>query len=283
MSTKNNLEVKTLRTFLSSMKDQNCSLMAKYSDPIRKLAESLNTQLGTVLAALPADDTKGCEWCTEDVLNSLFCCLNNADAICKQLGLELSKIGQTTAAPEAITAAVNDMVTKGDLIKKDALQTHIEAAIKTKVDAGELVPKTTVDQLCSQSKVTGIEEGKQAAKTEAEQTAAAEKLAGTRREGLTQAGLPLPPAEVEALLRGSEEDFNGARKRFDDREAELAKDGITLASSTELRANLWLDDAAYKGFAKLARSIPALRSTADPLAAPAQPGNKPAQPGRMLA
>lgn len=278
---KTKVDLATLRQFLKSTSEQNASLSAKYSDPIRKLAESLNSQLTVVLAALPTGEAET-SWCTEDVLSGLFNCLNSANAITSQLGLELSKMGVTVASPEAVTAEVNKLVAAGELIQKAGITALVDAAIKAKQEAGELVPKTLADQMCSQAKITGIEEGKLSVKKELEDAKAAEQLASKRKEGITTAGLPLPPEEVEALLRGSDADFDAAQKRFTDREEALKKDGVTFASAADLRGNLWLGEAEFKSFAKTVKSIPALRSSADPLAAPATPPADGAFPKRML-
>lgn len=280
---KNSKDIAGLRAFLTSVKDQNCSLMSKYAEPIKQLAESLNTQLQAVLAALPTDDAKNCEWCTEDVLIQLFNSLNCSNAICAQLGLELSKIGAATGTTTAaeVDAEVQRRIAAGELFPKTNFDTAVAAAVEARATSGELVPKTMVEQLCADARTKGVSEGRTQLQGELDAAAAAEKLVTTRREGITTAGLPLPPAEAEALFRETDENFTAAQARFTAREEALKKEGITLASD-DLRANLWLDDKAFGTFERTVKSIPSLRGTPEPLATPpgAPSGNT---PSRMIA
>jgi len=109
-----------------------------------------------------------------------------------------------------------------------------------------------------------------------------DKLAADRTAGLTTAGLPLPEAEVSAILRASEDAFNAAKTLAETRLKGLTEAGLELPA--ELLSACWGSEAEFKKFQKTVTSIPALKKggtfKAEPFATP--PGGGGTSTGRML-
>jgi hypothetical protein len=140
------------------------------------------------------------------------------------------------------------------------------------------VPKETVNQLCSAAKDLGLKEGRTARDGELAVEKAADALAVTRRAALTQAGIPLPEAEVEAILRADEPTFTAARTLTENRLKGFTEAGIEL--TPELLGKAWLPEAAFGVFQKTVGAIPSLRRSAAP--EPMANGQPPANDGKKM-
>lgn len=271
---KNAKDVKGLRDFLTHQRTQACSTAAAYTGPLKQLFEKLITDIDAWLDKLPKDEVPG-DWSLECQLDSLFSILTQAQAAASLVTLEHSKLMNGEQFASAVDAEIGKRIASGVLFNKDGVTTYVQ----TQLDAGEMVSKARLTQLCAESKLQGMTEGEQKVKSEIAATAAQEKLIGERRGLLQAASLPLPERELEvAILGGTEEQFAARKTAFETRRAALKQEGIQLASDEAL-TNLWLDDAAYKGFEKTIRSLPQLKFNANPLAGGAAGGdNKPAAP-----
>jgi hypothetical protein len=274
---KDSKDLEGVRGFFSGLRQQFASTATIYTGPIKSLFDDVVAKLDAALAALPK--TGEPNWSLTDQLENFFYLLNSANCVANTLGLELSKVKQQMASmasigPDAIEAAVK----AGTHIPKTDFETAVSAAVVARtVEGGDLVPKATVTQLCSAAKDLGLKEGRLARDTELAATKAADELATGRRTALTTAGLPLPEAEVEAILSAPEADFAAARTLAESRLLKLTEAGIEL--TPELRAKAWLSEAGYGVFHKTVSAIPSLkRSTTlpEPLAggAPDNTGKK---------
>jgi hypothetical protein len=251
---KDSKDLEGVRGFFSGLRQQFASTATIYTGPIKSLFDDVVAKLDAALAALPK--TTDTNWSLNDQLENFFYLLNSANCVANTLGLELSKVKQQMASigPEAIAAAVK----AGTYIPKTDFETAVSAAVAARtVAGGDLVPKATVTQLCSAAKDLGLKEGRSARDQELAATKVADELATGRRTALTTAGLPLPEAEVEAILRAPETDFAAARTLAEGRLLKLTEAGIEL--TPELRSKAWLPEAGYDVFHKTVSAIPSLR------------------------
>ena len=264
-------DLQGVREFFTNLKTQFASTATVYEGPIKALFDEVTTKLEAVLSGLPK--SADADWCLTDKLDWLFESLSSSNSLISLLTLELSKMKQTAAsAAPAMVDTLADALAAGTHLTKEAHEAALLAA--TTAATTDLVPKNTVDQLCSVAKNLGITEGREAVAAEAAAKLASEKLAGDRTAALTTAGLPLPDADVAAVLQASEEVFAAARTTAESRIKGFTEAGIEL--SPELAANVWASDAAFKTFQKTVASIPSLKRSAAPTpepfaAAPAGP------------
>jgi hypothetical protein len=253
---KNSKDIEGMRSFVSGIKVQFCSLQSVYDGEIRKLIDAVVASAESVLSKLPAADVKS-DWNADDVLQSLCCCLSSTNAILTQASLELNKLKQGLAS--AVSTEIEKQITEGALVRKDEVVAKVDAAVTAKTASGELVPKDTVAQLCSNAKVNGEQAGRAALQAELGQKAAADTMAAERKTALTTAGKALPPAQVEAILRASQEEFAAAEKKFDARMQTFTAAGFSL--TPELAARCWLGDEQFAVFEAAVKDIPALKGT----------------------
>jgi hypothetical protein len=271
---KDSKDLEGVRGFFSGLRQQFASTATIYTDPIKSLFDEVVAKLDAALAALPK--TTDTNWSLNDQLENFFYLLNSANCVANSLGLELAKVKQQMASvgPDAIAAAV----AAGTYIPKTDFEKAVDAAVAARtVEGGDLVPKETVNQLCSAAKELGLKEGRTARDGEVAAERAADALATGRRTALTTAGLPLPEAEVEAILRADEPTFTAARTLTENRLKGFTEAGIEL--TPELLGKAWLPEAAFGVFQKTVSAIPSLkRSTTlpEPLAggAPDNSGKK---------
>lgn len=271
---KNAKDVKGLRDYLTQQRTQACSTGAAYTGPLKQVFDQLVSDIDAWLDKLPKDEIPG-DWSLECQLDCLFNVLTQAQAAASLVTLEHSKLMNGEQFASALTVEINKRVTAGELFTKDGVSAHVKAQL----DAGEIVSKERLTQLCSEAKIQGFGEGETKVRNEIAAETTATKLIGERKALLQAASLPLPEAELEkAILGGTDEQFAARKTAFETRRESLKKEGIQLASDEAL-ANLWLDDAAYKGFEKTIKSLPQLKFNANPLAGAAGGGeNKPAAP-----
>ena len=245
--------------FFTNLRQQFASAATIYEGPLKQLIDDVIGKLDETLKLLPkAPDTN---WSLNDQLENLFCLLNSANSVANALALELSKVKQQMAAvgPEAIAAAV----AAGTHIPKTDFDTAVSAAVaKRTAEGGDLVTQESVKQLCSAAKSLGVQEGRAARDAELATAKQADELAATRRTALTTAGLPLPEADVENVLRLAEPEFAAARTIAEKRLKTLA--GIALDG--DLLRKVWLGEPEFAVFHKTVSAIPALKRTAEPLA-----------------
>jgi len=269
---KTNRDLGQVREFFTNLKSQFASAATVYEGPIKTLFEEVRGKLEAALNALPKE-SEG-DWDLQCTLDNVVGCMASTSCLLTQLGLELSKHKQMASAAPVDTLAA--ALAAGSHLSKADHETAVTKAVESAIAArtgekGDLVPKTTVDQLCSAAKDLGIKEGRAAEKAEAEARLAAEKLATERTAALTQAGLPLPEAEVAAILRAPEADFTAAKGTVETRIKGFTEAGLELPA--ELLAACWAPEAEFKKFQKTVTSIPALkvragRATAEPFATP---------------
>jgi hypothetical protein len=263
-------DLKGLRDFCNNIRAQACSMAATTSGPLKQVWDDLAEKYNQILSGLPTT-TDG----TYDLASQISCffsALVNANAVASMATMALGTANSTLATNT--TLEVNRLVESGELIRKADLAAKIETGVTAKV-AADFVAKDTATQLCSDAKLTGIAEGKAAALADITAAEARKTVIATRSAALTTAGLPLPDAEVEKILGGTEEEFNAAKALFETRKAEIKTAGITLASAP-LLAKLWLVEDKYAAFRGYINEIPALKVTPEPFAGGGNPSGAPA-------
>jgi len=260
-------DLKGFREFMSGLRTSYASAATIYEGPTKTLFDEVAAKFKTILDGLPAESNG--DWCLTDKLDWLFDSLSGARSICDSLLLELSKAKTTASA-----AALETAVAAGTHLTKEAHDAAVTAAVdaaiakRTAAD-GDLVPQDRVNQLCSAAQLKGINEGREQLKAEMATALAAEQTATARTTALTTAGLPLPDADVAAILREPEEKFAAAKTLAQERLAAFTTAGITLEG--ELAAGVWLPENEFKKFHKTVSAIPALRRAApaaEPFATP---------------
>lgn len=271
---KNSKDLKGLRDFLTQQRTQACSTAAAYTGPLKQVFEEMVSKIDAWLGQLPKEDVPG-DWSLEYQLDSVFSVMTQLSAAASLAALELSKLQNGEQFASLVSAELTKRITAGELFTKESLQTATAAAIKTQVDSGELVGKDRLAQLCSESKNTGLLEGEQKVRTELAAKETQLKTLSTRKSVVQAASLPLPDTEIETVVfGGTDEEFNARKARFETRREDLKKEGIQL-NSDEALANLWLEEAAYKGFERTVKSLPQLKFQANPLQGNHNPNPEP--------
>ncbi|MGA3265503.1 MAG: hypothetical protein ABSE16_01620 [Verrucomicrobiota bacterium] len=266
---KNSKDLEGIRGFFTTLKSQFASAATVYEGPIRQLFDEVTAKLEAALAALPK--TADANWSLAEQLDSFFSLLACANNCASTLNLELSKLKQQMAGIGP--AALEEAVRTGVVMRKADFETAVAAEMTKRTTSGALVPKATVDQLCSAAKVAGISEGRTQVEQEQAAKLLAEKTAGERKAALTTAGLPLPDADAEAILRASEAEFDSAKATAEKRVKTLA--GLSLTA--ELLAAVWRDEKTYGVFEKTVNGIAALKHATpspEPFATPPGAANQ---------
>ena len=251
-------DIEGFRNFFGTLKQQFASAAEVYEGPIRTLFDEVSSKLTAALEALPK--TADANWSVSDKLDQFFGLLACANNVVATLGLELSKTKQQMAS------AIPDALKAGTIFDAAGVEAAVAAKIAERTgETGDLAPKTLVAQLCSAAKLEGVTLGRTEKEAELA-AAAAENKAGERRTALTAAGIPLPPAAVEAILKEADDKFNAAQETAKNRVKMLTEAGLAL--TPELLSSVWLGESEYNVFESTVRGIPALKREAkdEPLA-----------------
>lgn len=252
-------DLEGVRGFLGQVK-QLCSTSTIYEGPLRTMFDELGAKLEAALAALPK--TTDANWSVNDQAEQLFNLLACCNSVVASLGLELGKVKATMAGmvvlDEAITAGKVIAADKLDGIVAEKVTSAVAATITQRTgETGDLVTRDTMLSMCSASEAAGLAKGlEQAAAKLAADTALTAKAA-ERTTALTTAGIALPAAEVEAILRAEDAAFETAKALVTDRRQKLTAAGIEL--TPDLMGKLWLAEAEYKTFESTVKTIPALK------------------------
>ncbi len=260
-----------LRTLLLGIQTQLCGTdPLTLEEPFRATFNGLKAEFEAALAKLPAAEPAPQDLGVQ--LQSLWSCFYSLNSLFNSL------LGSTKAQKCAVETEIARQVTAGDLIPRAVLPARVTEQVTAQVTAGELVPKATVEQLCSVAKTNGLTEGEKKVRDEIAAKAAVTAKVAERTTALQTAGLPLPDAEIERLLGGTDEEFAAHRTRVEAHLAQFKDKGIQLAANSTARAKAWLAADAFKGFLALADGIPSLKGGgAEPFAnglakSPASPG-----------
>lgn len=265
-------DLESVRAFLAGVKTL-ASTATIYEGPIRTMFEELQAKVEAALAALPK--TTDANWSVNDQADQLLGLLGCCNNVAATLGLELNRTRQTMAGMVVLA----DEVTAGRVI----LATGLDAIVTTKIgeaialrtaDKGDLVTRATMLSMCGASEAAGIQKGIDQHTAALAAAAAIEAKAAERKTALTTAGIPLPEAALDAVLRGEDAVFAAAQTLAGDRLKKLTTAGIHL--TPDLLGKVWLDEAGYKTFESTVHSIPALKRVAapdEPLAAPTGGGS----------
>ncbi len=260
---KNSKDVAAIRNIFTAIRVQMNSAATAFSEPLKNIFAEITTKFDAVLASLPKDEAIA-DWCLENQLENLFSLLAQASAVASMAGLELSQLKADLGKNlnSGVTAEIDRRITAGELVTKAAFDLQLASALKLKIEAGELVPKEMHTQLCSAAKTAGITEGATAERLKVTEVEQRQTLVKTRSEGLTTASIPLPPADLAAILGETEENFTALRTTFDARKKKLTEEGFQLNS--ELLANCWLPAAEFTRFEKILASTPSLKIKPEP-------------------
>jgi hypothetical protein len=261
---KNDKDIKGLRDFLTQQRTQACSVSAAFTGPMKQLFDEMTAKIDGWLSQLPKDEVPG-DWSLGCQLDQVFALMAQLSAAASLAALEVTKLNTGEQFATACTAEINKRVTAGELFTKDGLAAHV----KSLTDGGELVGKDSVKQLCAAAQQVGFAEGDKKVRDEMAAQIESGKVIGARKTSLQAASLPLPDAEIEAIvLGGTDEEFNKRKATFETRLAALKAENIQLNADSDalLLANLWADDKAYAGFEKTVRNIPQLKLKGNPLA-----------------
>jgi hypothetical protein len=253
---KNSKDVAALRSFLTTLRTQACSSGEAFTGALKQMRDDLVTKLDAFIDEIPKGDVPG-DWCMEDKLDTLCALLASAIAQSSLSALEVAKLNTQMAG--MVDAAIKSKIESGDLLTKDMHTTAVQSAIADQTKAGAVVPKDTVTQLCADAKKLGIAEGEKNIRDQMAAESATAKLISDRKDALQKAGKPIPEAEFERVLAGTDEQFNAVVTKFDARLAGLKKAGVQLAGSP-LMSKLFLPDADYRTFEATVTSIDALKT-----------------------
>lgn len=245
---------KALRDFFSNTRTQMCSLGEQLGEPWLTHFNNIKGQYDALLAQLGTTDQVPAALDASAQLSALYSMLVSANSLTALIGSQMQMMKQTTATQmnSAIEAAIAEKLTKGELVKADVVSVKVQEAIATATQAGELVPREQHTQLCSAAKSTGLEEGKAALLAEQQAEATRKQTIETRKAALQTAGLPLPEADLEKLLGGTDEEFAATQTKVDTRVKALKAKN---AFHSQIGKFMWLDDANFAAFEALAGDI----------------------------
>jgi hypothetical protein len=263
------------KEFFTGLQSQFASAATLYEGPLKSLYEETVTKLNGVLTGLKE---AGENWNLTDKLDWLFDSMASTSALLSNVTLELQKAKADKAAADALEAtrasaadALTAAVGAGTHLTKAAHDAAVTAAVTAAIaertgEKGDLTPRAQVNSLCSAAKDLGIAEGRKLVEDELAAKAAADKLVADRKAALTTAGLPLPEATVEAVLRAPEKEFTAAQTLVVERQKGFTEAGIDL--SPELAASLWLPADQFNIFNTTVRGVTALKRTTGRPASP---------------
>lgn len=251
--------------------------MSKLEEPFASAFKNLHEQCSAVLGKMPTIHQASTALELEAMLSHCASALGSAQATLSLFTNHVASLNQKLAAAtdqtriatqlaSAVDAEIAARVEKGDLITSARL-----TELKT---SGELVEKTVVQELCSASKKQGLEEGAAAeqAKLAAEKERA--RIVDSRKTLCEQASLPVPPAELEAVLAGTEDEFNAARTAAASRVEVLKKNKMSVQ---HLASAVWGNEAAWRTVESAIAALPGKTQadiTAVPPAATPAPGKR---------
>jgi hypothetical protein len=251
---KNPTDAKALRDFYTNVRTQMCSLGDQLGEPWKSHYDQIKGQYDTLLAQLGASDQVPAALDANAQLSALYSMLVSASSLSNLLSSQMLAMKQTSATQlnSAVEAAIAEKLTKGELVKSDAVTAKIQEAITTKTTSGELVPREQHTQLCSAAKTTGLEEGRAALLNEQKAETEKKQLIETRKTALQTAGLPVPEKDLEKLLGGTPEEFEAAKTKVQGRITALK---TKSAYHSAFDRFMWASDADYGAFELLAADM----------------------------
>jgi hypothetical protein len=168
---------------------------------------------------------------------SLLSCANSLSDISRM------KLQGTSALNSAVDAEITKRIGAGELVSKADLDKKISDAIEQRTKSGELFTKDVHTSLCSAAKDTGIQQGLDKAKTDFEAKETAARTLETRKTQLATNGLPIPTANLDKILGGTDAEFNAAMETAKTRITELReKKGLALNSNHDSWKMVWSEE-----------------------------------------
>ena len=247
-----------IRKAYSGMGQSLASAIDLLDEPWKSQFTAVKAGLDKELEALPPSDQIPAALAANNLLQSLFSQFCNFSSMFTGFTAQLSTLRASVASAQpsaaslasAVDAEIAKRIQEGKLFDAAGLEVKIAEA-KT-----GLTPKAEVESLCSAAKLTGIAEGKSLERAAQEQAAAAAKKIEERKTACSTASIPLPAAELEKILGGTDEEFTARKTKAETRLAELAGFGVSLASADGVfGTKLWADDAAYNDFRDLVKTF----------------------------
>lgn len=273
-----------IRKAYSGMGQSLAAAIDLLDEPWKSQFAAVKNGLDAELEALPPSDQIPAALAANNLLSSLFSQYCNFSSMFTGFTAQLSALRASvaTAAPSAaslasaVDAEIAKRIAEGKLFDAAGLEVKL-----TEAKTG-LTPKPEVESLCAAAKLTGIEEGKTLERAAQEAAAAVKAKIEERKTACSTASIPLPAAELEKILGGTDEEFTARRTKAEARLTELKGFGVSLASADGVfGTKLWADDAAYNDFRDIVKTF-ASQEKADPFAT-APGGKAPVNPPAMLA
>jgi hypothetical protein len=249
-------DVKAVRKFYEDQRQALCSMADGLEEPLKGHFNTLKKKYDEVLDALPPTEQVPAALEAGRHLSALYSILSAANGLMCSLNSALNSVKTAGAAlnSEAVNKAIQDKIATGELFPKSVFDSKVAAEVERVVavrkDSGEYVSKATVQQLCSEAKNAGILEGENKVRQESQASADRARLVETRKTQVQTAGLPLPEAEIEKILGGSETEFAAQLKKAQDRFGNLKKHSA-LNSKSPLMTKIWLADSEFSTFEQL--------------------------------
>lgn len=242
-------DVKAVRKFYEDQRQALCSMAEGLDEPLKTHFNALKKKYDDVLESLPVTEQTPGALETGKHLSALYSILTVANGLmCSSLNSV--KTAGAALNSEAINKVLQDKIATGELFPKSVFDGKVAAEVERLTKSGDYVPKATVQQLCSEAKNAGILEGENKIRQETQANADRAKVVETRKAQVQTAGLPLPAAEIEKLLGGSETEFSAHLKKAQDRFASLKKHSA-LNSKSPLMTKIWLADNEFSTFEQL--------------------------------
>lgn len=210
----------------------SASIAATLGGPFLAAYEAMKADCNAWIKKLEPTDAAGAALEFDAMLSSMCSAMSNAQTqmahLWDQLQLARAKNPMDAAQVQAqlasaVAVEVEKLVAAGDVIPK--------AALDARIAAGDLVLKEMHTETCSQVKLAGIEEGEKRVRDEYVAKDATARLVGERRVLVQTAGLPIPAADLEAILGAPAETFTAAQTEAAKRSAFLKENRISLNSA----------------------------------------------------
>lgn len=259
---KDTKDVKVVVGLVKSIQQQICAAVDLLDSPFKETFLGIKAEFDSVVAKLPLTDAVPAALELSQQLQSLWSCLYSVNSLVTFLNgsLDSMKKNMNGQMNSAVTAELNRRIAAGELIAKENIAVKVQEQVTSMTTAGDLVPKATVTQLCADAKNVGLTEGEKKVRDEFEAKTKLDQKVTERKATLQTAGLPIPDAEIEKLLGGTDDEFAANKTRLETQLAEFKSKGITLAADSPIRSKAWLPADQFKNFLALTDGIPSLKS-----------------------
>jgi len=256
-----------IRKGYTEMSQSLCGMSDLLDEPFKGTYLTMKKGFDDFLAGLPPTDQVPAALDVNAMMQSMLSQMIGMSSMCSSFCSKMNEMkagyaGRVEAAvagalASGVDAEITRRITDGQLFDAAGVEAKIAGAKK------DLIPKTEAESLCSAARQAGITEGKAAAATEAQALAAQKAVIETRKVSLATAAIPLPFDSIDALLAGTDVEFEARRAEAEARLTELKGLGVAYNSADPIWGRVWGPKADYESFLSISKAAFAGREDVD--------------------